>query len=333
MSFEHLDSSFQTLCEQHPGWAATLADCPVWYSLPRAVVDDRDFDRFFADRFPKAERAFTAYCEQRWIVAVEGKRFVQFQPLTFRPIVVSRDKATRLGWSAGQLAGAKVVQELHRERNDRLLGVAGWLMTNPRFLEEREVLRRTVAPVCGTSTPQLADLDLRESPTKAAVAAREGVRAFLRRWCLTALATWDLPLPQGPLVPNPLAADAASNPQTGVHVFIPVHYPLQSGEELVRDVRRSQELVARSLDLPIEAAGVTHADMFAQIFRWLLVERAVEQRLGAGRRPKGIITWLHAAAAKHLDVEAATIRRYTMWVKQCRAGGREGIGKLRDRRQ
>ncbi|MDB5306934.1 MAG: hypothetical protein JWO38_1136 [Gemmataceae bacterium] len=140
------------------------------------------------------------------------------------------------------------------------------------------------------------------------------------------LATWDLPDPQGPLLPNPLPGDALVSPSHGVHIFIPVHYPLQGDDDLLRRVREFQRQQATELGLASGFGGVGHHAQYAQMFRLIHLDRAVRGRF-PGRPPRGLVS---ATEAAYLRIGPESVRRLHKWIRTCQAGGRRTISRLRD---
>jgi len=154
------------------------------------------------------------------------------------------------------------------------------------------------------------------------------VRQFLDRWGLTRLITWELPDPQGPLLPNVLP-EGPARPAHGIHLFLPLHYPLQGDDDLLGRVREFQRQQANELGLPSGFAGIAHHAQYAQMFRLIHLDRAVRGRFH-GRPPRGIVSALEAAAASHLGIGAESVRRLWKWIRTCRRGGRRTIRQLRD---
>jgi hypothetical protein len=73
------------------------------------------------------------------------------------------------------------------------------------------------------------------------------VVAFLTRWELTTLVTWDLPVPEGPLeIVPPWLAARVRNSQRVVHVM--PTYIIPSRGDLTRMARSSQRATARAID-------------------------------------------------------------------------------------
>jgi hypothetical protein len=155
----------------------------------------------------------------------------------------------------------------------------------------------------------------------------EHLRLFLDRWGLIQLVTWDLPDPQGPLLPNVLS-EGPARPVHGVHLFLPLHYPLQGDDDLLGRVREFQRQQAIELGLPPTFAGIGHHTQYAQMFRLIHLDRAVRGRFDP-RPPRGIVSVLEAAAASVLGIGEESVRRLWKWIRTCRRGERQTISRLR----
>jgi len=111
----------------------------------------------------------------------------------------------------------------------------------------------------------------------------------MRKWYLARLASWDLPLVQGPLEQAPLglARHVLGPDDTGV--FFPGYFDIPSGQDVRAEIRERQEAAAREVAIGVEfpltdlSARAGSASAWENAFRLWLCERAVLQRY-AGRR-------------------------------------------------
>lgn len=76
------------------------------------------------------------------------------------------------------------------------------------------------------------------------------LEAFLAKWSLTAMTTWDLPHPQGPLEAIPAAAAEHLTGRPPVIAYRPPYYQVPTKQDLHKEVRERQEREARDLDQP-----------------------------------------------------------------------------------
>jgi len=152
---------------------------------------------------------------------------------------------------------------------------------------------------------------------------------LLDRWGLASLPAWDLPDPQGPLLPSHLPDGAPARPAHGVWVYVPVHYPLQGDDELQRRVVEFQRQQARELNIDPSFAGNTHHETYDRMFQVIHLERAVRSRFA--HPPRGLASRIEDAVATALHLSVDRVRRLRKMIAQCRAGRRAAIRELNDR--
>jgi hypothetical protein len=145
------------------------------------------------------------------------------------------------------------------------------------------------------------------------------------------MATWDLPEPQGPLLPNPLLPGAPALPAHGIHLVLPLHYPLQGDEDLLRQVYEFQRQAVRDLGLNESLAGLPHHKAYATMFQIIHLERTARSRLPGGRVFRGFVTHLEGALAGHLGCSIDQVQKYRKAISACRRGRRDRIAWLRPR--
>src|SRR5262249_48658678 len=123
----------------------------------------------------------------------------------------------------------------------------------------------------------------------AAVQFLDEAGAFLRKWQLSELVTWDLPLPQGPLSEIPLGVAAQLLGPDHVAFTHPSYYDIPSGTDLRGQVRDQQARVACDAgigkDHPLTDIGPRDGrpSGYEAAFRLWLVEHAARQRYGERR--------------------------------------------------
>jgi hypothetical protein len=219
------------------------------YPVSERILDAlaRHIPGLFVDNELELERCFTRLCRDANVVAIYHGHGVR-HPFFGRPPIptISDDLVHKLGWGPYGTAetignalrsAAKLAEPIH----DQMEAYAGWLVTNPTFLAERDLLRAkwdgAVAQRRGI--PQYSvrlKMELRGERydgnyDRRAMAA--DFMSFYGRWQLAALATWDLPLPLGANLGAPAAAGAfiglEDKPaiQLPATVKLPVRYPLR----------------------------------------------------------------------------------------------------------
>src|SRR5262249_39924817 len=136
--------------------------------------------------------------------------------------------------------------------------------------------------------------------------------AFLRKWQLMQLSTWDLPVPQGPLNSVTLALAAHLLGPDQLVNTVPTYYDIPSGTDVRSDIRSMQREDARSAVIdpahPVSDIGPRdgHGSSWENAFRLWLIEETVQQRYG---RPRGLVPRLISAFATMLDCSAERIEQ------------------------
>jgi hypothetical protein len=330
--------------ERHADWLRkTPPDQPV-YRLPDSVI--QVLGRPGYRRVPilgttdvAVEEKFNVLCSEMRAIGIWADRPVTFvclgAPLGLPPLTKARIKS--LGWSAAQALQA---QEAVRKANDaslRLKGYIGWLVSDRQFLAERDSLAerwRNFTREQRPSFPLRRLVALPELPRDAVPAAKEIIDfqsmldAFLDRWSLVQLVTWDLPEPQGPLMPALFAANAPAMPKHGIHIVLPVHYPLTAGDGLLHDIQRQQAQLALDNDLDTSIAGLPHFEILAQMFDVSHIEKTARSRYRS-KRGDGFVAALEAAIGAELDVDPDHVTRLRKGISKCLRGRRSSIRWLR----
>ena len=133
------------------------------------------------------------------------------------------------------------------------------------------------------------------------------------------------------MLPNPLPVGAPATPTHGVHVFLPVHYPIQGDDQLIQQIREFQRQEARKLGLDNDFAGIAHHDIYGAMFEIIHLEAAIRSRIGIGGSSHGRMTTIEGAIAESLPLEVGTVQSYRKAISKCRAGGRSQVPFLRVR--
>jgi len=334
-------------------WDAFRSNYPDWlpardtnnplYCLPAAAVASLARPRgsspgLLAPRDVQAERAFTALCNAHHAVGCSRDQVILSSILTPPPLP-DANLMKKAGWSSADQLRAREALRAAEDASLRLKGYAGWLLTEPPFLTEVRQLtecwqqlpgeQRPLFPLGRMSLPAASLLPTATSPEAAAF--MDSLRAFLDRWALTQLSTWDLPQPQGPLLPNPLPPGSPALPAHGVHLVLPLHYPLQGDDELLRKIVEFQRQFAREQGLDESLAGLSHYRLYANLFDVLHLERTIRSRCAAVRPPRGLVSRIEGAIADALGVSHDQIRKLRKAISACQRGRRARVAWLRPR--
>ncbi len=122
----------------------------------------------------------------------------------------------------------------------------------------------------------------------------EALHVLCGRWSLTGLATWDLPLPQGPLESLPAALVARLRGPDAIVDHTPMFFDIPSDWDLREQVRDRQAIDGQLQGIsgfPVTNTSPRAGRLseFANLSRLWLIEHAVQQRCGS---PRGIVTRL-----------------------------------------
>jgi hypothetical protein len=219
-----------------------------------------------------------------------------------------------------------------------LKGYVGWLLTEPAFLKELHRLSDCWQALPSEQRPLFPLGRIGRFPLPASAGALSSeVQAFqqelqllLDRWGLMQLSTWDLPDPQGPLLPNPLPPGSPALPTHGIHLVLPLHYPLQGDDNLLQQIFDFQRQAARQLGLDESLAGLPHFQAYAGLFDVLHLERVIRSRL-TGSRPAGFVMALEQAIASALDCSLTSVQKSRKAISACLRGRRDHLTRLRPR--
>jgi hypothetical protein len=326
---------FAAFRNAHPDWPIAASPDPL-YALTEAPLrrlkrGTRREPPLIDRRSLAAEHDFAALCGHHHAVGTWDGHIVQFPLL--RP---TNGPATGLPVSPW---GGKTAQTLRAEGLSaevdglhlRLRGVVGWLLTEPEFL----------SGICGLREQWrlLPDLQRPAFPLGRRVIVREtgadldafgdALLAFLDRWSLTRLVTWDLPEPQAPRLPELLPADSPLRPVRGVHITLPLHYALARDDDLLRRIIAEQLHAVRELGVDESLAGLPHHQAYARMFDVLHLERTLGSRFPGRPTPRGLVSVVEQAAADQLGISPEQVRRHRKAVALCRKGQRQRVRWLR----
>ena len=195
-----------------------------------------------SDEEADAETAFSELCQNSKAIGLWNGDFVCPSCLV-RPDPLPDDAVLhRLKWSPRHIPVALSLVGRTDSIALRLKGYVGWLLTEPVFLGSRDELasRWQALPTDQRPYPIARSIRLPSPPPGARQAQntvaefQQDLNEFLDLWGLTKMLTWDLPEPQGPLLPAPVTADTSAMPKHGLHFVLPIHYPLTGTDDLLR---------------------------------------------------------------------------------------------------
>lgn len=234
---------------------------------------------------------------------------------------------------------AAINQKLDKA-NARLLGIIGFLMTEPRFLTELQDLRQRYEALPNPALirwPQHRPIGSArqhlplghplnpEGRTPELDEYEDRLLALMDFWGLAALCTWDLPLPcppQVPELPGPVAPSQLQ--QHGVSIWIPASNPQTDYKDLVREFRQQQQQAARDAGWPTGFVALKHHKQYAQMARYIFLQTCLMSRFPNGD-PHGFVRALNELAASVLKITMSSVDRIRRRISQCRAGKRAKV--------
>ncbi len=343
------------------------------YAIPSIVVPDLSSSNLFTREQLKVEKAFAVQCELQSSLGFRHGHAVRYGLLTADSSNILLGQAESPNLTRADILGLTALGRPLDSKRERLLGVAGRLITLPRFLaatlelrKEFEALPEDVRPPWPLQRSfripghDRSNSDGKLSPIPDALGAHAGRNgmfegceweetsseddpaetstgaAFQRRlgnhldtWGLSSLVDWHLPDPDAPLVPNPLAPGSPAEPRHGIHILLPLHYPLRGDDEdFMRRVKEAQRDRAEELGLPPEVAGIDNYKEFAQILRLCHVQQVLCSRWPA-KPPRGAVGLIEKAAARVLGITASSTRRLRTLSENLRSGKSSSIPRRR----
>lgn len=328
---------------RHRHWfAAHGGDSPI-YQLPRATTAALRHPRphkppILQDEDAAAELDFASLCERLHSLGVWNGQMLSYSYLMPRVPLPDEANMRRFGYSNALIVQCRQAELAVGDAERRLKGYAGWLVCEPQFLSERDALKgswQMLPPVQRPSFPLQRSVTFSEHPSEAHPAEPElatlqrAINSFLDRWGLTRMAAWELPDPQGPLLPALLPPNSPAMPRHGLHIVLPVHYPLTGNDDLLRRIRQQQIALARQNHLDVSLAGLPHYDVWAQVLEVEHLERTIRSRYGRRGQRGGFVTAMEAAIAAALSVRVDHIKRLRKGISACKRGRRSSVRWLR----
>jgi len=231
---------------------------------------------------------------------------------------VFRDNATRWelsGWSEQHKATLRDSELDERSNMVRrnLARQAGRLVSSREFLNERDDLRRAarelelslVFPLQRQYT-YVTDADAGNLKGRMAQFSEKKQRFFCA-WELMQLATWDLPVPQGPLAEMPIGAlrtffgnDAIVSNVNPEHLTIP-HSDQQESLGGIRFPGSKVEPLGRAIE-------PKRPDLFERVYEMWFCEFALRQRFENMALPRGAVTHLSFAFALVFEIQEERVK-------------------------
>jgi hypothetical protein len=331
---------FADFCAKHSDWIALKnQDAPV-YRLPEVLVSSlaRPKHRkgpIITKQQAATEIAFSRLCDNLNGVGFHEGTAISYPYLQTRPEGPAPEVMKQLGCTAEQQTAMGELLARTQNMQHRLKGYVGWLVLDPDFCAARDRLIQIWNSLSAHDRPRfpltsiiaVPGNSLQEVTSEELIYFQNELRGFLTHWGLTGMATWDLPMPQGPLIPALMSRSAPSMPKHGLHIVLPVHYPLTRDDLLVEQIRFEQEQIAAEAGLDLSIAGLSHFDSYGKMFEVYHLESIVHQRYG--RKGGGFVLTLENCLADHFGVALTQLQKWRNAISAIRRGKRSRIPWLR----
>jgi hypothetical protein len=339
-------TSLAAFRQKYAGWLASFECAGPVYRLPAKAIEGlkrpaAQKPPIMSDEDARVETAFSELCQKSKAIGVWNGHFVC--PTDWiRPDPLSEDMRRRLNWPQSRFLAAQSLAGKTDSIAVRLRGYVGWLVTEPAFISACDELASRWQALPADERPYPIARSVRLSaPAQGAQRARrarratesfqEDLNAFLDRWGLMSMLTWDLPVPQGPLLPAPVAADSPAMPKHGLHLVLPIHYPLTSTDDLLTQIRQQQVCLAREQGLDTSMAGLPHHEVYGQMLEVHLLELTIRSRYTKPGRLRGFVTVMERVIAETLKLSRDHVQRLRKAISACRADKRSSVRRLRPR--
>jgi hypothetical protein len=330
--------------ETHMAWFDHLPKIDPLYCLNEPIIARLEQPRLgqpplLDHQQAAAERDLNELCRQSKAVG-----FLDGLPIVYRffspPLPLpSEAMMSAADWTQALRQDIEQLAQRAAASSVRLKGYAGWLLTEPAFLQACQVLADQWNALSSQLRPRFplrrgsfhANLpeEYRATSSDAVAVFETAFFDFCERWGLAGMTSWDLPDPQGTLFPNLLPPDAPALPRRGIHLFIPLHYPLTGDDDLLRQILQQQRCLAADTGIDRTAAGLPHYEAYATLFEVLHWERAINGRFGQARRPPGFVAHIREAIAESVHISVDQVEKWRKAISACRRGRRNSIRALK----
>ena len=318
------------------------------YTLPDSVVsalsteteargNNRASRRLIAEADERAERSFRETCQAfssdtigvwrdqpvqfPWLIPAENNLGFNDQNVSTLTPSGSTKERTRAALRQCQANLAAI--------RHQLLGYVGFLNCDDQFISERDRLKSQFESLPSDTPLPQSSAGLLSAPVASQLMPEyermsdahqlfySSLRELIQRWYLTGFATWDLPLPQGPLDNAPVnLISRIRGPQTRVN-YVPAFLSVPSNanlrEELTDRQRHEAQAAGVNSEFPRTDISARHGESGAinlssheTRFRIWLVHVTVFRRYG---KIHGVKSRLNAALATELGISDQRVKK------------------------
>jgi len=337
--------------EEHPEWAMQKFKQDTIYCLTEPVVAilasaDRKKRCLLNSEQARAELAFTSICREFFAIGIVNQQFITGTTLNPRPGILDHaylEGMKQHRWTDRDIRNYGICRGHIDLVAERMMGYVGWLLTEPEYIRHVDRMREwwlkipsSLRPVFPLRRPD------REAWTQRCRMPRmmygtsepvdefgEACDKFLDRWSLTHLATWDIPVPQGPLLPNLLPITSRAFPRNSIHLSIPPWCPIKGTDNLVSEVQRIQLQAMRDLGIDESGAGLPRHEVYGKLAEMIRLEQTIRSRFDLNSPPPGLMNGIARSAEEALGVSPRQMRKYRTAIGRCQKGERQTVPMLK----
>jgi hypothetical protein len=337
-----VDRGWRDFCGKHASWLGRLTEGDPIYGLPKSVITALHTARVLNEQAKAVENDLQQLCTQSNAIGFLDGDCVAYDLL--RPYLPppSKELMQSAGWTQAQIIEAEKEIQQGERYFTRLKGVVGWLLTEPEFLQCCQNLKQQWHALSGQYRPRFPlhcgkfRLEQHQSLTTELEAGAYGefvsiFLGFCDRWGLTGMQAWDLPQPQGLLFPSLLPQDSPALPRHGVHIIVPICFPVQDNDEFIQRIHQEQRALAKENQIDPSAAGLPHAEAYARILEIVHLERTIISRYGPAKRVPGLVRALKRAIADALELSIDQVDKWRKAISACRRGRRSSVAAFKTR--
>jgi hypothetical protein len=282
-----MDKRVDDFISKYPSWRERLCRDELHLAIPSLILEEIGETRVRNTWWEKnpdrmdEEKQFSKMMEAiSGGIGVRNGQIMQFPPLGIPPSiseVMSKEEFEELDWDkelsyeVAQQAQAEAEKGKLPSIRARILGYAGWLVTNPKYRQDIENLKKEFE-LSNASLPIQRTNEPGESLRNNLFTKGQ---EFLAKWGLNSLADWYFPCPQGPLFGEHEVLQFIKDTRfPGIALYIPAWYAvLDDKDDILKELKshqkhRFKDLLADDDDWPI-TKHARFAGIFLCHYVWL----------------------------------------------------------------
>lgn len=336
---------WRNFCDEHWRWLGNWAPAsdPI-YCLPIGHLEAALRLFKLTETQIDAEQAFTSLCSEHHAIGfyreapIRYKWLGDYLPL---PAVDEMEEMLSLGWTREHIEAIRSEGAHLESVFRRMQAVAGRLITAPKFLAERDDLQSRWMGLRRRQRPSLPLVARARATVEAEGVEERQVQklepdspqlsdflnaydAFRLTWELEGMATWDLPIPQGPLLPRMTDPGSPSRPQDTI-ASVPARFALRGEDDAGAAVKAAHRRRSESLGIDDHDSAERYAT-FLHLGHWRLV---LERRYSRAQRIRGFKLQRELVLAETVGVSSDRVKRLLVEIGQLRGGSKASLKKPR----